>query len=74
VRSRLRFFPPTVAHDPEHLARFRREAHALAALNHPNIAAIYSLEHSANVHFLTMEYVPGQPLQKRLPLKDALVI
>jgi serine/threonine protein kinase/TolB-like protein len=44
------------------LARFRREAQALAAVNHPNIAAIYSLEETPECMFLVMEMVPGQTL------------
>jgi serine/threonine-protein kinase len=46
-----------MAHDPERLARFRREAKALAQLNHPNIVTIYSVEECAGVHFLTMQRV-----------------
>ena len=49
------------------LARFRREAEAVAALNHPNIVTIYSVEDADGVHFLTMEFVDGKPLQKLIP-------
>jgi hypothetical protein len=42
-------------HDPERMARFKREAHMLASLNHPHIAAIYGLEESAGAQFLVME-------------------
>src|ERR671934_1922482 len=52
-----------VADDPEHLVRFRREAYALAALNHPHIAAIYELNEANSVVFLVMELVPGETLQ-----------
>jgi serine/threonine protein kinase len=40
----IKVLPPEVAQDPDRLGRFKREAHLLAALNHPNIAAIYGLE------------------------------
>jgi len=40
----IKVLPPEVVKDPDRLARFKREAHLLAALNHPNIAAIYGLE------------------------------
>jgi serine/threonine protein kinase len=56
-----------MAHDPERLARFQREARAVAALNHPNIVTIFSVEESAGVHFLTMELVDGQPLDRLIP-------
>jgi serine/threonine protein kinase len=50
--------PEQFARDPERLARFQREAKMLAALNHPNIAAIYGLEQSGETHYLVMELVP----------------
>jgi len=63
-----------VARDPERLARFEREAHLLASLNHPNIAAIYGFEQSGGVPFLVLEYVPGETLRGPLPLDDAVAI
>src|SRR6478736_2085851 len=54
------------ARDPERLARFRREAQVLAALNHPNIAAIYGLENSKGVQALVLELVEGATLAERI--------
>jgi serine/threonine protein kinase len=62
----LKVLPPDMARDPERLARFQREARAVAALNHPHIVTIYSVEESAGVHFLTMELVEGQSLDHRI--------
>lgn len=56
---------PKMADDPERLASFDREAQLLAALNHPNIATIYSLEDHAGGHFFTLEYIEGQTLAER---------
>ncbi|QQS46547.1 MAG: protein kinase [Acidobacteriota bacterium] len=58
----LKVLPSIFTHDARRLARFRTEARAAAALNHPNIATIYSIEENANEHFITMEYVDGKPL------------
>ena len=44
--------------DQDRLMRFEREARVLASLNHPNIAAIHGLEHTARLKFLVLEYVP----------------
>lgn len=63
----LKVLPEDMALDPVRLARFRREAEAVAALNHPNIVTIYSVEDADGVHFLTMELVQGKPLQKLIP-------
>jgi serine/threonine protein kinase len=63
----LKVLPPDMARDPERLARFQREARAVAALNHPHIVTIYSVEESDGVHFLTMELVEGQSLDHRIP-------
>ena len=60
----LKVLPPDVAHDPDRLARFQREARAVAALNHPHIITIHSVEEADGVHFLTMELVEGQPLDR----------
>jgi eukaryotic-like serine/threonine-protein kinase len=56
------------ARDPERMARFQREAEVLAALNHPNIAAIYGIEDRA----LVMELVEGETLRGPLPIETAL--
>ena len=63
----LKVLPAEMAHDPERLARFRREAKALAQLDHPNIVTIHSVEESDGVHFLTMQLVEGMPLDRLIP-------
>jgi serine/threonine protein kinase/tetratricopeptide (TPR) repeat protein len=68
----IKTLPPEFARDPERLARFRREARALASLNHPNIAAIYGLEETADAHYLVLELVEGDTLRGPLPLVTAL--
>src|ERR1022692_1833200 len=63
----LKVLPAEMAHDPERLARFRREAKALAQLDHPNIVTIYTVEECDGVHFLTMQLVEGRPLDRLIP-------
>src|SRR5271169_3708509 len=63
----LKVLPGEMAHDPERLARFRREAKSLAQLDHPNIVTIYSVEESDGIHFLTMQLVEGLPLDRLIP-------
>jgi len=67
----IKILPGILAHDPDRLARFSREAQTLAALSHPNIAQIYGLiespvDGSAPVHALVMEWVDGDDLAQRL--------
>ena len=62
----IKVLPEAVASNPERLERFQREARAIAALNHPNIVTIHSVEHIDGVHFLTMELVSGRPLDRLL--------
>ena len=62
----LKILPAETARNPERLARFQREAKTVAALNHPNIVTIYSVEELDGVHFLTMERVDGNPLSSLL--------
>ncbi|HEX5758352.1 MAG TPA: protein kinase [Thermoanaerobaculia bacterium] len=65
-RIALKILPPDLAGDPLRLERFRREARAVAALNHPNIITIHSVEEDRGIHFLTMELVEGETLRQRL--------
>ena len=66
-RVALKLLPPGMAADPEHLQRFQREARAIAALNHPNVVTIYSVEEADGVQFLTMELVEGRTLAEVIP-------
>jgi Tol biopolymer transport system component len=75
----LKFLREEVADDPGRVARLRREAKALASLNHPNIAAIHGQEEADGRTFLVMEFVPGQTLDERilghpLAVSEALAI
>jgi serine/threonine protein kinase/tetratricopeptide (TPR) repeat protein len=60
----VKILPAEMAEDPDRLARFHREARAVAALNHPNVVTLYSVEECDGVHFLTMELIEGQPLDR----------
>jgi len=75
----LKTLPDSVTQDPERLARFRREAQVLAALNHQHIASIHGLEEVDRQRFLVLELVDGETLAARiqrgaLPLEEAIAI
>jgi eukaryotic-like serine/threonine-protein kinase len=75
----IKVLPDTLAHDPDRLARFEREAQTLGALNHPNIAHIHGFEDSTGVPALVMELVEGPTLADRIakgpiPFDEALPI
>ncbi|MBZ5537083.1 MAG: tetratricopeptide repeat protein [Acidobacteriia bacterium] len=73
----IKIIPEAFAGDTLRLSRFEREARHLAALNHPNVAAIYGLEDCEGMRFLVLEFVPGLTLAEKiavapLPVQDAL--
>ena len=65
-RVALKVLPGEMSTDPGRRARFEREARAVAALNHPNIVTLHSVETVEDVSFLTMEYVDGRRLTQLL--------
>jgi len=62
----LKVLSGDLMYDPEHVARFRREAQLLAALNHPNIATVFGFAEFEGIHGIVMELVPGETLAERL--------
>jgi serine/threonine protein kinase len=69
----IKVLPKEMIADPERIARFQREARALATLQHPNIASVYGFEEDGSQRFLVMELVEGQDLSERLKAGPAPV-
>ena len=65
----LKRLPDAVAGRPDRRTRFEREAKALAALDHPNIVTVFSVEEAGGVPFFTMQYVEGCTLRRAIPAR-----
>src|SRR5437870_6231440 len=70
----IKILPEQFSRDADRVARFQREAEALAALNHQNIAVIYDLQEANNTRFLILELVEGETLADVIERRGALLV
>src|SRR2546421_13091037 len=66
----IKILPDEFSRDPDRVNRFQREAEVVASLNHPNIAAIHSLDEAQDLRFLVLELVQGETLAEKVQRAD----